>query len=146
MAIKNYTTKVTAYESIGEIQKALATHGANKIMIDYEAGKPVALTFALPTSRGLQAFRLPAAVDGTLRVFKKQGVKTDPIQAEMTAWRNIRDWVLAQIALIESCDVPMDQVFFPYLTDTKGNTLYEAYAAGYLPASSAENESEECAK
>lgn len=136
MAIKNYTSKVSAYESIGEIQKALATHGAAKIMIDYEQGKPVALTFALPTPRGLQAFRLPAAVEGTIRVFKQQGVKCDPVQAEMTAWRNVRDWVLAQMALIESCDVPMDQVFFPYLTNANGDTLYEAYVAGYLPAAS----------
>lgn len=29
MAIKNYTTKVDAYTSIGEIQGALARHGAD---------------------------------------------------------------------------------------------------------------------
>lgn len=40
MAIKNYTTKVDAYTSIGEIQGALARHGATKIMIDYDNGKP----------------------------------------------------------------------------------------------------------
>ena len=42
MAIKNYTTKVDAYTSIGEIQGALARHGATKIMIDYDNGKPQA--------------------------------------------------------------------------------------------------------
>lgn len=39
MAIKNYTTKVDVYTSIGEIQGALARHGATKIMIDYDNGK-----------------------------------------------------------------------------------------------------------
>lgn len=132
MSIKNYSSKVSPYESLSEIQKALATHGASKIMVDYEHGKPVALTFALTTSQGLQAFRLPAAVQGTIAVFKRQKLKEDPAQAEITAWRNVRDWVLAQMALIESCDVPIDQVFFPYLTNDMGNTLYEVYVAGAL--------------
>ena len=119
MAIKNYTTKVDVYTSIGEIQGALARHGATKIMIDYDNGKP-------------RGFRLPAAVDGTLRVFAAQKIKADREQAEMTAWRNVRDWVLAQMALIESCDVPMQQIFLPYMADDRGRTVYELYAAGQL--------------
>lgn len=35
MPIKNYTTKVDVYTSLGEIQGALARNGACKIMIDY---------------------------------------------------------------------------------------------------------------
>ena len=125
MAIKNYTTKVDAYTSIGEIQGALARHGATKIMIDYDNGKPQAIAFGID-------FRLPAAVDGTLRVFAAQKIKADREQAEMTAWRNVRDWVLAQMALIESCDVPMQQIFLPYMADDRGRTVYELYAAGQL--------------
>lgn len=132
MAIKNYTTKVDVYTSLGEIQGALARHGASKIMVDYAAGRPVSLSFALSTPRGWQGFVLPAAVDGTLRVFQRQKIKADREQAEMTAWRNIRDWVLAQVALIESCDVPMDEVFLPYLADRSGTTLYQLYAGGQL--------------
>lgn len=75
---------------------------------------------------------MPAAVDGTLRVFQRQKLKADREQAERTAWRNVRDWVLAQVALIESCDVPIDQVFLPYLTDGNGQTLYQAYLSGQL--------------
>ena len=132
MPIKNYTTKVDVYTSIGEIQGALAKNGASKIMIDYSAGKPVAITFGMNTHQGMRGFSLPAAVDGTLRVFAKQKVKADREQAERAAWRNIRDWVLAQTALVESCDVPIEQVFLPYLTDNNGQTLYEAYASGNL--------------
>ena len=101
MAIKNYTTKVDVYTSIGEIQGALARHGATKIMIDYDNGKPQAIAFGIDTPVGPRGFRLPAAVDGTLRVFAAQKIKADREQAEMTAWRNVRDWVLAQMALIE---------------------------------------------
>lgn len=46
--------------------------------------------------------------------------------------RNVRDWVLAQMALIESCDVPMQQIFLPYMADDRGQTVYELYAAGQL--------------
>lgn len=132
MAIKNYTTKVDVYTSIGEIQGALARHGATKIMIDYDNGKPQAIAFGIDTPVGPRGFRLPAAVDGTLRVFAAQKIKADREQAEMTAWRNVRDWVLAQMAMIESCDVAVDEVFFPYLTDGNGRTLYQAYATGQL--------------
>ena len=42
MPIKNYTTKEDVYQSLGEIQGALAKNGARKIMIDYdEKGNPV---------------------------------------------------------------------------------------------------------
>ena len=50
MPIKNYTTKVDLYQSLGEIQGALARNGACKIMVDYDNdGRPVALTFGIYT-------------------------------------------------------------------------------------------------
>lgn len=36
MPIKNYTTKVGVYESLGEIQGALTRNGTRKIMVDYD--------------------------------------------------------------------------------------------------------------
>lgn len=132
MAIKNYTTKVDVFTSFGEIQSALAKAGANKVMVDYDNGVPVAVTFSIPTLRGAQGFALPAPVEGTLLVFARQKIKADRQQVEMTAWRNVRDWVLAQIALVESCDVPVDQVFLPYMRNYDGKTLYEIYSNGQL--------------
>lgn len=133
MPIKNYTSIVDPFVSIGEIQSALAKAGAAKIMVDYNDGDPVAVSFMLHTPVGDRGFCLPAPVDGTLRAFSKQRVKgVDKDQARRTAWRNVRDWILAQCALIESCDVPVDQVFLPYLTDNTGQTLYEVYSAGQL--------------
>jgi hypothetical protein len=41
------------------------------------------------------------------------------------AWRNIRDWVLAQLALYKTENVEMPQVFLPFATDARGKTLYE---------------------
>ena len=132
MAIKNYTTSVPAFQSIGEIQGALAGHGAERIIVDYKDGKPTGISFVLNTSMGMHGFVLPASVDGTLRAFAKQKVKQNREQAEKTAWRNVRDWVLAQIALIESCDMAIEEPFLPYLADQKGNTLFDAFQSGKL--------------
>ena len=38
MPIKNYTTKVPAAQTVGEIQELLASHGARKVMMDYGDG------------------------------------------------------------------------------------------------------------
>lgn len=59
-------------------------------------------------------------------------------QAERTAWRNIRDWVLAQMAIIEAGMAQMDEVFLPYLTDHAGKTLYQVYQSGQLALGSGE--------
>ena len=133
MPIKNYTTKVDVYQSLGEIQGALAKNGARKIMIDYdEKGNPVGVTFGINTPQGSLGFLLPANIEGVLKVFAKQKIKTDRAQAERTAWRNIRDSVLAQMAFVEAGNVEVDEVFLPYLTDGKGRTLYQVYQSGQL--------------
>lgn len=66
MAIKNYTSGVDIYTSLGEIQGALARAGATKIMVDYESSKPTAVTFAIETVAGTRGFRLPATGSGRL--------------------------------------------------------------------------------
>lgn len=132
MAIKNYTTKIDCYQSIGEIQGVLAKNGARKIMIDYDnTGLPVGIAFAIQTQQQMQAFILPANIDGVMSVFKKQNLKADIEQAKRTAWRNVRDWIMAQMAFIESGNVQMDEIFLPYLSDGK-KTLYQAYKSGQL--------------
>lgn len=133
MAIKNYTSGVDVYTSLGEIQGALASHGARKIMVDYDQkGQPVGVMFAIETPAGLRGFSLPANVDGVRAVFARQKTKVPAGQAERTAWRNVRDWIMAQMAIIEAGQVQMEEVFLPYLTDGRGQTLYQLYQGGQL--------------
>lgn len=133
MAIKNYTSKVGVYESLGEIQGALASHGARQIMVEYDGdGRVMALAFSIESPMGRRAFSLPANVEGVRAVMAKQGVKDVNGQAERTAWRNVRDWVLAQMAIIEAGMAQMDEVFLPYLTNGNGQTLYQLYQGGAL--------------
>ena len=45
-------------------------------------------------------------------------------QAEKIAWRILKDWVKAQIALIESGQAELAQIFMPYAKDVNGQTLF----------------------
>lgn len=134
MAIKNYTSTVGVYQSLGGIQEALARHGARKVMIEYAPdGMPEGVTFALETSVGTRGFRLPANIAGVRAVFKKQGIKDpDGQQAQRTAWKNVHDWVQAQMAFVEAGNASMEQLFLHGLTGKSGVTLYELYEQGRL--------------
>jgi hypothetical protein len=50
------------------------------------------------------------------------------LQAKRVAWRQILRWVQAQLALVETDMVRIEEVFMPYLLNKKGQTLYEAIA------------------
>lgn len=133
MPIKNYTSGVSIHTSLGAIQGELAKHGARQIMVEYDdSGKPYGVAFAIDTPQGRRGFVLPANVDGVVECFKRQKVKADREQAERTAWKNVHDWVMAQMAIIEAGMVQMEEVFLPYLTDGRGNTLFKLYQSGQL--------------
>ena len=83
MPIKNYTTKIDVFESLGEIQGALARNGARKIMVDYDdRGRPVGITFGLQTAQGGMLFQLPANTPGVMAAFERQKIRPDAEQAE----------------------------------------------------------------
>lgn len=103
MPLLNYTTKVNVFATLGEIQGILVAHGAKKIMQDYDNdGHISALTFGIDTPAGPRGVRLPANVDAVHAVLTKQKVKCDREQAERVAWRIVKDWVEAQMAILES--------------------------------------------
>lgn len=132
MAIKNYTSKVPSVKSLAEIQSDLALHGARKIMLDFDdKGNAAGITFAISVNNQLIGFKITADIEGVIAVFKKQNLKADREQAERTAWKNVRDWILAQMTFVECGNAKMEEIFLPYLTDGK-QTLYEAYTKGQL--------------
>ena len=58
----------------------------------------------------------------------QRGVETrykTPEQAKRVAWRIVKDWVEAQLAIIETQMVKPEQVFLPYAITQTGETLYE---------------------
>ena len=133
MPLLNYTTKVDVYSTIGAIQGQLVKHGAKKIMQDYDDdGHITALAFMIDTPSGPRGIRLPANVDAVYSVLIRQKVKCDWEQAERVAWRIVKDWVEAQMAILESEMVQLDEIFLPYMTNHEGKTLYQAYQENQL--------------
>ena len=133
MPLLNYTTKVDIYTTIGAIQGQLVRHGARKIMQDYDdQGLITALSFLVDTPAGPRGIRLPANVDAVFEVLTQQRVKCDREQAERVAWRIVKDWVEAQMAILESEMVQIDEIFLPYMVDNHGQTLFRAYRNNQL--------------
>ena len=133
MPLLNYTTKVDVFTTLGAIQGQLVKHGAKKIMQDYDdEGRITALSFLVDTPTGPRGIRLPANVDAVHAVLTRQRVKCDREQAERVAWRIVKDWVEAQMAILESEMVQMDEIFLPYMVNKAGQTMFQAYRNNQL--------------
>lgn len=134
MPLKNYTTTVPADRSIQEIQVALVKNGATGVLFEYEkgTGRIAALKFLLEIGGKKTPFSLPVSWRRFQQVLKNQEIRRadDEDYCYRVAWRDIRDWVLAQMALYETSMVEMPQVFLPFATDNKGQTLYEKISKG----------------
>jgi hypothetical protein len=130
MPIANYTTTVEALKTVGEIQGILVGHGAKSILMNYgKDGTIESLSFIIPTSYGDIPFRLPANPHALLKVFEKQNLPPrycNYQQAVRVAWRIVRDWVRAQMAILETEMVKPEQIFLPYMVSHDDKTLYEA--------------------
>ncbi|WP_101908859.1 hypothetical protein [Marasmitruncus massiliensis] len=133
MPLLNYTTKVDIFTTLGAIQGQLVKHGAKKILQDYDDnGRITALSFMIDTPSGLRGIRLPANVDAVHKVLIRQKIKCDREQAERVAWRIVKDWIEAQMAILESEMVQMDEIFLPYMVNNNGQTFFEAYQNNQL--------------
>src|SRR6266699_3370040 len=101
----------------------LAAAQALAILTELAQGKAIGISFRIKTAWGIMSFRLPAQVDEDHKILNKcdrRGRATiapryrTREQAERTAWRVTRDWLEAQLALIQCGLASMDQVFLPY--------------------------------
>lgn len=141
MPIKNYTTDIDVYKTLGTIQADLVKHGAKKIVQDYDdIGHIVSLCFMIDTPNGPRGIRLPANVDAVWSVLQHQRVKCDRAQAERVAWRIIKDWVAAQMAILETEMVHIDEIFLPYMVNDSGQTFFQCYQKNQLLIGDAGNE------
>jgi hypothetical protein len=134
MAILNYTTKIDYHKTIGEITKILVSHGASKISIDYDIeGLPVALTFSVLLNQNQMYFSLPARHAGVLSALQKAKVPNSFLNKDQSvriSWRIIKDWVEAQMAIVEAELAELSEVFLPYAIMEDGQTIYEKIKGG----------------
>ena len=128
MPILNYTTDIPVVRSIAEIQALLAKKGARSITQEYEGANVHALSFTMNVGKALVRFSLPVNVAGVLQAMQKDRAKgTSPEQAARCAWRILKDWIEAQMALIESGQAQTEQVFMPYAQHENGRTMFQIW-------------------
>ncbi len=131
MAILNYSTKITASKTVGEIQEILTRNGANSVTVENVNRKPYAVVFSISHNKINLIFRLPCNTEGVLAAMRRsrqipQNYKNVD-QAERTGWRIIKDWILAQCAIIEAGQAVMAEVFMPYACDKEGRTVFQEF-------------------
>ena len=131
MPILNYTTYIDAHQTIAEIQHLLVRAGASAVLSEFDdTGNIVALSFKMRLGEEDISFRLPTDWRQILQSLEQQKrrnsrVKATEDQARRVAWRITKDWVEAQLAIIETRMVTTAQVFLPYAVTNNGQSLYE---------------------
>ena len=131
MAILNYTTQIDAFKTVSEIEYILMKHKAKSIMKEFQGDNIIGLSFLIDTGYSQVPIKLPVKIDECLAVLKKEkrsgtkSVKDTREQAERVAWRILKDWVEAQMALLDIEMVKMEEIFMPYIVDQQGETLYQ---------------------
>ena len=137
MPILNYTTSISTAKTAQEITAILVQAGAVKIVMDIDgpSKEAVALTFAVAVGPEnlLWWFTLPANWQGVQKALVKSKVEQryrSEDQARRVAWRIIKSWCEAQLAIIEAGQASLAEVFLPYAQTDSGQTLYQVLAAG----------------
>lgn len=128
MAILNYTTKVDAWKTVNEIQQILSKHKVSHFSIKNEGSRPVALAFTIEYKGQPLNFLLPCNFEGVFSVIKKDpNIRNEfknSDQAFRVSWRIVKDWVEAQLAIVEAQLAPIQEVFMQYLViNNQGDTL-----------------------
>ncbi|GAI44749.1 unnamed protein product, partial [marine sediment metagenome] len=73
MGLLNYSTRIPAVKTAGEVQSILAKHGAKAVMIEYgDGGSAEALSFQIKRGDDSLGFSLPIKPDAVLKVLQRQ--------------------------------------------------------------------------
>ena len=139
MPIMNYTTRIPAHQSLGEITALLAKNNATEIMTTFDSeGQPNGLKWRVRTPNGPTAFAMPVNIDAIFKTMTRDRVHVKNadarrVQATNTAWRIIKDWVEMQLALLQTEMVDMEELSLPYMLWGE-RTVYQTLQAGELQA------------
>lgn len=130
MPILNYTTSINAEKTVAEIQTKLAKAGAQSVLCEYDDdGIMSAISFKINTPNGSICYRLPSNKEGIYRKLTHDPNVPKRLrnyqQATRVAWRILKDWLEAQLAIIEAEMADIKEVFLPYAQNVEGKTLYE---------------------
>lgn len=131
MPLLNYTTTVSALSTAGTIEAILVKAGAQEVRKGYGLdGSPATIVFEINE----RLYVLPCRQEAVLGVLRNQKVEArykTPAHAQRVAWRILKDWVEAQLAIIESGMVDLEEVMIAFQLDYQtGKSLYEGWKEG----------------
>lgn len=110
------------------IEKMLIKHGARQIAYTYEDGLKTGILFTIQGKNSLLPIKMPVRIKNIEQVFKKDGVKYKTEQPYKTGWKNVHDWIAAQLALLETEMVQMEEIFLPYILMNKDVTAFDYFS------------------
>ena len=142
----NYSTKIDDDTTASECIRLLGKHGARAVAMLFEDGNVAGLTFKIATTRGERSYHLPMRWQGThkqLQAALAAGLLTrgggrssasfaTEEQARRVAWRQLKDWLEAQLALIEGGMWELAEVMLPWELVDAETTMYQAVEASRL--------------
>ncbi len=138
------TTEIPPEKTVAEIQTVLVAYGASALLTEFEAGAVTAVSFKHRVNGTDMPFRLPCRWQAIAEILRKRARVSDyawkstydsdlkrrqmyELKARRVAWRQILRWVQAQMALVETEMVSVEEVFFQYLQVKSGRTFFEHF-------------------
>lgn len=144
MPILNYTTQVEAEKTVGEIYQILLKAKAKEIGFENDSdGDTIAVKFCIFFAGDLLWFRLAPNYKGVLEAMKRDKVAPRFLnlrQAFNVGWRIIKDAIEAQIAIVQSNQGEIAEVFLPYAIDGEGRTVFQVFTENRTKQLSAKSE------
>jgi len=129
--LKNTYSEAPIQHIFAAIDETLGSHGATRISKDFQGGRATALVFSVMIGTRLHSFRLPARMENVEKLLypgREELTQAMRNQAYRTAWANVRDWVAAQMALVQTGMAAMEEIFLPYMLDEQsGQTFFEVW-------------------
>jgi hypothetical protein len=133
-AILNYTTTIEAAKTVGEIEAILASHGAKAVLKEYDGESQIAaLSFRVDSSHGELEIRIPIKIEAIMKILHKRYLAgkvtrryTERPQAVRIAWRIAKDWLEVQMAMLETEQAEIGEIFLAHLLTPSGQTFFQA--------------------
>lgn len=135
MTLYMETTEISPEKTVAQIQSVLMKHGASAILTEMENGSITAVSFKYKVGESYIPFNLPCRWKNIETLLaKRAGLhswspakrrESITLKAHRVAWRQILRWIEAQLALVDTSMVRVEEVFFPYIQTSSGKTLYE---------------------
>lgn len=142
MGLYMESTKIPVESTVADIQRVLSRYRCQAIATKFtDAGEVESVMFQIAVEGRSVPFRLPARWEPVFEWLNGQRsprtqaklADQDREQAKRVAWRQILRWIEAQLALVQTNMVRMEEVFLPYVNLSDGKTLYERIAGhGFL--------------